>query len=168
MSVSDFGKRFSKGRATLYLAGGTPVSLYLQQVMEMRAERMDIMHTFGNERALFFGQKANLFRYSAIVMDFEGHRDRENLIAEYNEKLRASASASTTYDTYVTIQFNKSIRHGYLVDLLVTSSADRPDLATIQFTMWVPHHWDINTSGAEGGGASTSESNPTLRRAVSP
>lgn len=118
----------------------------LTSVSEQRAERSQIMETFGPSYIFFFGERPTVLNFSGTLINSADFNWKNEWWENYDRFLRGTQCV--TYGTKAYITYDDVIKQGYILSSSASQSADPEMLADFSFQLIVSQHMDLSPVGS--------------------
>lgn len=127
------------------LSHGGYSNFILQSVQEARAEKSQIVQTFGDNYIFFFGEDPRFLDCQAILVNTHDFNWRAEWWANYNAYMRGSKLAELGARLY--LFYDDIIVEGYLMNCAASETAMAPYSVQIQFRLFVTNYQNISFVG---------------------
>lgn len=117
----------------------------LQDVQEQRAEKQQIVETFGEDYIFFFGERPRFLRFAGVLMNTADFNWKSEWWENYENNLRGSKLVELNARLYV--YFDDVVVEGYILDSSTTWSAGTPYSVPFQFTLFVTNYAHLSRVG---------------------
>ena len=107
----------------------------LQQVVESRSEKMQMVETFGEDYVFFYGERPRVLQCSGVLVNTEDFNWRAEFWWNYDRYLRGSKLVESNSIAYLT--WEDVIVQGYLFNANAVDSAQNPHQIPFSFSMLV-------------------------------
>jgi hypothetical protein len=139
LPLFDAASRSANGR-------GTHNSNFLiQQVTEQRAEKMQVILTFGAPYFYFFGEQPRVISVSGVLLNTEDFNWRGEWWENYETYLRGSQCVRNK--TRVYLSWDDIVVEGYISSANAVEGADNRNLVQFQFQMYLTNYQNISRIG---------------------
>jgi hypothetical protein len=118
---------------------------FLESVQESRAEKMQVIDTFGRWVAMFFGSKPEFYVYTGTLLNTKNHNWKNEFQENYENYLRGTKAVE--YRATMVIQYDDVIVEGYMVNCQTTQQAVSEKGVPFSFTMLVLNRSPIDPRG---------------------
>jgi hypothetical protein len=109
-----------------------------QQVIDARAEKQQIVETFGEPYIFFYGEKPRIMQVQGLLMNTLDFNWKNEFWKNYETYLRGTKLVEL--DARIYFYFDDQIVEGYMLDAQASHSADFPYHVPFQFTLFVTAH----------------------------
>ncbi|MGA1353402.1 MAG: hypothetical protein ACO32I_01255 [Candidatus Limnocylindrus sp.] len=110
-------------------------SFIVQSVSESREEKQQMVPTFGDDYAYYFGQRPRMLTVSALLPHAENFQWQQEFWTNYDKLFRGTQLVSK--DARVYFHVDRQVFEGYILTANTSLSADNPHIIPLQFTMHV-------------------------------
>jgi hypothetical protein len=121
---------------------------FLEQVNEAREEKVQVIDTFGEWVAFFFGRKPEIYSYSGTLLNSKNHDWKNEFQDNYDNFLRGSQAVK--YRATMIIQYDDVMVEGYMLNCAISQSAQADKSVPFQFTLLVINRSSLNPTAAFG------------------
>lgn len=118
----------------------------MQSISETRAEKTQIVETFGQDYMFFFGERPRFVQVGAKLVNTPDFNWRSEWWHNYENTFRGSQLVNQGARVYLT--YESVILEGYLVASQTNQNAQNPRVVTMTFSMWVTGYRDISEIGS--------------------
>lgn len=108
---------------------------FLESVQEDREEKVQVIDTFGEWVAFFFGNKPEVHRYSGTLLNAANHNWKNEFQQNYDYFLRGSQAVKNK--AVVVLQYDDVIVEGYIINNSIQMSASQDKAVPFSFSMLV-------------------------------
>lgn len=105
----------------------------LQTVTESRQEKVQIVETFGDHFAFFYGQKPIVLGVRGILFNADNFNWKNEFLANYERFLRGTKCVENK--TRVFLGWDDVLAQGYLLNVSITYDKDMPNVVPFSFNM---------------------------------
>jgi len=109
-----------------------------QRVVDSRAEKQQIIETFGEPYIFFYGEKPRIMNVQGLLMNTADFNWKNEFWKNYENYLRGTKLVEL--DARVYFYFDDQIVEGYLLDASASHDASLPYQVPFQFTLFVTSH----------------------------
>jgi hypothetical protein len=109
-----------------------------QQVIDARAEKAQIVETFGQPYIFFYGAKPRILQVQGLLMNTLDFNWKNEFWKNYENILRGTKLVEL--DARIYFYFDDQIVEGYMLDASASHNADFPYHVPFQFTLFVTGH----------------------------
>jgi hypothetical protein len=131
-----------------YESGGTGIrnsNFLIQSIQEQRAEKQQIVLTFGEPYIFFFGEQPRVLSIEGVLLNTDDFHWRSEWWANYDRYLRGTQCVRTR--TRVCLSWDDIVVQGYILSSNSSESAQSPNFVTFQFQMFLTNYENISTIG---------------------
>lgn len=114
----------------------------LQAVQEQRAEKHQLVETFGDAYIFFFGENPRFLDCKALLINTHDFNWRAEWWHNYNTYLRGTRLAELGARVY--LFYDDIIVEGYLLTAQASESADQPYMVTLDFRLFVTNYSNLS------------------------
>jgi hypothetical protein len=108
---------------------------FLQQVQENRKEKVQIIDTFGEWIAFFFGSQPEVYNYSGTLLNAKNHNWKSEFQENYEHFLRGSQAVK--FRATMLLQYDDVVVEGYMLDCSTSLSANEDKAVPFSFNLLV-------------------------------
>jgi hypothetical protein len=119
---------------------------FLEQIGEAREEKVQVIDTFGEWVAFFFGRKPEVYNYSGTLLNAKNHDWKNEFQANYDQFLRGSQAVK--YRATMILQYDDVMVEGYMMNCAISQSAAADKSVPFQFTLLVINRSSLNPERA--------------------
>lgn len=109
-----------------------------QQVVDARAEKSQVVETFGDPYIFFYGEKPRIMQVQGLLMNTLDFNWKNEFWKNYENYLRGTKLVEL--DARIYFYFDDQIVEGYMLDASASHSAEMPYHVPFQFTLFVTAH----------------------------
>jgi hypothetical protein len=134
---------------------------FLQSVQESQAEKVQIVETFTDYYAFFYGKRPPIYNFAGTLLNDPNHKWTNDMMFFYENILRGSQTVALGAQAY--ISYDGRLVSGFLLNMNIQQDANLYKGATFSFSMLVINHTptyfsaDIATLIANAGAALASQ-----------
>lgn len=114
----------------------------LQNIQESRAEKSQIVETFGPTYIFFFGERPSVYNISGILLNSADFNWKAEFWENYDKYLRGTACVDNA--TRVYLSYDDIVLQGYILSANVDNDAEKPELCSFSFQIIISNY--INTT----------------------
>lgn len=114
----------------------------LQAVQENREEKVQVVDTFGEWVAFFFGRRPEVYAYSGILLNSKNHDWKNEFQMNYEYFLRGSKAVE--YRALMYLQYEDVLIEGYMMNCNITQTAQDPHAVGFNFNLLVTNRSPLN------------------------
>jgi hypothetical protein len=118
----------------------------LQRVDDQRAEKQQIIETFGDPFVYFFGERPRIVTFSGLLVSTEDFNWRSQFWKNYDESFRGTQLVQKNARAY--ISYDTIIIEGYPLAASAVDSADEPYTIPFSLQMFVTGYYDWSSIGS--------------------
>lgn len=107
----------------------------LQQVNESYNEKVQIVETFGDPVAFFYGERARIFQYSGTLFNTSNFSWKNEFLHAYDTYLRGTRARERGAKVFLV--YDSVMRGGYLLNASIQQMDSPMDTVVFAFSMWV-------------------------------
>jgi hypothetical protein len=115
---------------------------FLEQVNEAREEKVQVIDTFGEWVAFFFGRKPEVYSYSGTLLNAKNHDWKNEFQFNYDNYLRGSQAVK--HRATMVLQYDDVMVEGYMMNCVISQSAMADKSVPFQFTLLVINRSSMN------------------------
>src|SRR5690606_35753783 len=133
---------------------------FLESVQENREEKVQVIDTFGQWIAFFFGSRPEVYTYSGTLLNARNHDWKNEFQENYEHFLRGSKAVE--YSATILLQYDDVLVEGYMLNCSISLNGGMHNAVPFQFNMLVLNRSPLNPRGILGlraarSGASAAE-----------
>jgi hypothetical protein len=117
----------------------------IQNTVEQRAEKTQIVQTFGESYIFFYGEQPRTLVVQGVLLNSEDFNWRAEWWENYDQYLRGSACVRTK--TRVYLSWDDIVVEGYVLDAQAQETAENRNYVTFSFTMFLTNYSNISDIG---------------------
>lgn len=117
----------------------------LQSVQEGRAEKNQIVETFGDAYIFFFGENPRMVQVQGVLLNSADFQWRTEWWANYNTYLRGTKLAEMGARVY--LFYDDVVLEGYIMEAQAQEAADMPQQVRFSFRMFISNYSSVNQPG---------------------
>lgn len=118
----------------------------LQTIDDQRAEKQQIVETFGDDYVYFFGERPRVLQFSGVLMNTKDFNWKNEWWKNYNDLFRGTRLAEEGARLY--IYFDDIVAGGYVVSSSSQISANDPYKCPFSFQLFITDYVDLSTVGS--------------------
>lgn len=118
----------------------------LQAIDDQRAEKQQIVETFGEDYVYFFGERPRVLQFSGVLMNTKDFNWKNEWWKNYNDLFRGTRLAEEGARLY--IYFDDVVVGGYVMGSSSQISANDPYKCPFSFQLFVTDYVDLSTVGS--------------------
>jgi hypothetical protein len=126
----------------------------IQSFQEHRAEKQQIIQTFGEDYVYFFGEQPRFLSVSGVLINTKDFNWKSEFWTNYDEHLRGTKLVEQNARLY--FYFDDVVVEGYMVSAAATGEAQNPHLMPFQFQLFITNYAILSRVGAVVFGTSSS------------
>ena len=117
----------------------------LQSIVEQRAEKMQIVQTFGEPYVFFFGEQPRLVAAEGILLNTEDFNWRAEFWENYDKYLRGTKCVQNM--TRAILSWDDIVLEGYFVKADASESATNKNLVKVSFQILLTNYANVSQIG---------------------
>jgi len=121
---------------------------FLEQVSESREEKVQVIDTFGEWVAFFFGRKPEVYSYSGTLLNAKNHDWKNEFQDNYDNYLRGSQAVK--HRATMILQYDDVMVEGYMMNCSISQNAMADKSVPFQFTLLVINRSSMNPRATTG------------------
>jgi hypothetical protein len=125
----------------------------IQSVTEQRAEKNQIVLTFGEPYIFFFGEQPRIINITGVLLNTDDFNWRAEWWANYDQFLRGTQCVRMR--TRVYLSWDDIVTEGYIMQASAVESAENKNLVQFQFQMFLTNYQNISRIGSPFGNLGT-------------
>lgn len=118
----------------------------LASVDEQRAEKQQIVETFGEDYIFFFGERPRFLRFTGALINTADFNWKSEFMENYEQHLRGTRLVEQNARAY--IYFDDVVVEGYIVDSAVGWRTESPYMVNFNFTLFVSNYAHLSNVGS--------------------
>ena len=118
----------------------------LQGVVDSRAEKTQIIETFGETYAYFYGEKPRFLKFNGLLMNTEDFNWRAQFWHNYDTFFRGSKLVEKNARLY--LAYDTIVVEGYAIEAIAQDDSDDPYSVPFTVTMLLTNYHEYSTVGA--------------------
>lgn len=115
---------------------------FLESVQENREEKVQIIDTFGEWVAFFFGRRPEVYSYSGTLLNAKNHDWKNEFQENYEYFLRGSQAAKN--QATIMLQYDDVLVEGYMLNCSIAMRSENDKAVPFQFNMLVMNRSPIS------------------------
>lgn len=115
---------------------------FLEGVQESREEKFQVVDTFGEWVAFFFGRKPEVYTYTGTLLNAKNHNWKNEFQQNYDEFLRGSQAVKNRATVF--LQYDDVLVEGYILNATTQMSGDMNNSVPFSFSVLVISRSAIN------------------------
>ena len=119
----------------------------IQNLIEARQEKSQIMETFGEAYVFFFGEKPRLLQVQGLLMNTLDFNWRTEFWYNYENVLRGTKLVEQ--DARIYLYWDDLVVEGYMMDAQAQDNSEMPYHIPFSFNLFVTNHTYLSTIGSE-------------------
>ena len=131
----------------------------VQSVSESKAEKQQIVQTFGDDYVYFYGQQPTMLQVQAILPESEEFMYAQEFWLNYGSGLRGTQLVLNNARMYLTVA--GQVFEGYLTTASTAKRADSPRVVNLNFSIYVTQSYYLKALESAAGYRSASEGTET-------
>lgn len=125
---------------------GVLSNFLLQSVQEQRAEKQQIVETFGEDYIFFFGERPRFIRFSGLLLNTADFNWKSEFWENYDRNLRGTRLVELNARLY--IYYDDVVVEGYIIDAGTNLETGKPYAVDFQFTLFVTNYAHLSNVGS--------------------
>lgn len=125
---------------------GMTANFILQQIQELRAEKHQIVETFGSDFIFFFGDRPQFLQIQGILLNSADFDWKNEFWKNYDEYLRGTKLVENNARLY--LYFDDVVVEGYMIQAASTYTSDSPYHLPFSFQLFVTNYAILSTAGS--------------------
>lgn len=121
---------------------------FLESVQENREEKVQVIDTFGEWIAFFFGKKPEVYSYSGTLLNVKNHDWKNEFQQNYDLFLRGSQAVK--YRATMMLQYDDVIVEGYMLNASIQMTAIADNSVPFSFNLLVINRSAVNARSMLG------------------
>jgi hypothetical protein len=117
----------------------------IQSIQEQRAEKQQIVLTFGEPYIFFFGEQPRILNIEGVLLNTEDFNWRAEWWANYDLYLRGTQCVRSR--TRVYLSWDDIVVQGYIISSNSSESSQNQNFVTFQFQMFLTNYENISALG---------------------
>lgn len=118
----------------------------LQNVVEQRSEKTQVVQTFGEPFIFFFGEHPRIIQGSGVLLNSEDFNWRAEFWQNYDTHLRGTKCVQNK--TRVTLSWDDIVIEGYFIMAQATENAQQPNFVNFNFQIFLTNYANVSRIGA--------------------
>lgn len=118
----------------------------IQSVQDQRAEKSQIVETFGEDYIYFFGERPRTLNVTGILLNTADFNWKNEFWANYDTRLRGTKLVEQNARLY--FYFDDVVVEGFIMGAASTYSSDNPHMMPVQFQIFVCTYIELSTVGS--------------------
>ncbi len=115
---------------------------FLESVQENREEKVQVIDTFGQWIAFFFGSKPEVYSYSGTLLNAKNHDWKNEFQENYDHFLRGSQAVKN--QATILLQYDDVLVEGYMLNCSIAMQGASDKATPFQFNMLVMNRSPLN------------------------
>lgn len=121
---------------------------FLEQVQENREEKVQVIDTFGEWIAFFFGRKPEVYNYAGTLLNAQNHNWKNEFQENYEHFLRGSQAAKNR--ATVVLQYDDVLVEGYMLNCSISMNSVNDKSVPFTFNLLVANRSPMDPRGILG------------------
>lgn len=117
----------------------------IQSVQEQRAEKQQVIMTFGAPYIFFFGEQPRMIAVSGVLLNTEDFNWRAEWWENYEQHLRGTQCVRTRSRVY--LSWDDIVVEGYIIQATASEDSSTQNLVQFQFQMFLTNYQNISHIG---------------------
>lgn len=136
----------------------------IQSLREQRAEKQQIIETFGEDYVYFFGERPRFLDVTGVLINTADFNWKSEFWANYDQYLRGTKLVERNARVY--FYFDDIVVEGYFLGASTSADSGMPHLLPLQFQMFITNYAILSNVGSVLFGSSDTGS--SVRTALEP
>lgn len=115
---------------------------FLEQVQESREEKVQVIDTFGEWVAFFFGRRPEVYTYSGTLLNSKNHDWKNEFQENYDNFLRGSQAVKN--HATMLLQYDDVVVEGYMMNCSISQAAVADNAVPFSFSLLVLNRSPLN------------------------
>jgi hypothetical protein len=115
---------------------------FLEQVQESREEKVQIIDTFGQWIAFFFGHRPEVYNYAGTLLNARNHDWTNEFQENYEHFLRGTQAVKNR--ATIILQYDDVMVEGYMLNCVIQRSSNTDKAVPFSFNMLVANRSPLN------------------------
>lgn len=115
---------------------------FLESVQENREEKVQVIDTFGEWVAFFFGRRPEVYNFSGTLLNAKNHDWKNEFQENYDHFLRGSQAVKN--QATIMLQYDDVLVEGYMLNCSIAMRGENDQAVPFQFNMLVMNRSPIN------------------------
>lgn len=120
-------------------------SFLLQNVEEVDAEKIQVVETFGEPIAFFYGRRPRFYHFTGVLLNTKDYLWRDSWKTAYENFLRGTKCVETRARAYLSYDF--TIKEGFITNMAMSQTQNPINMVSLSFQMYVTR--EVNVQGRE-------------------
>lgn len=121
-------------------------NFFIQSVQEERAEKQQILETFGEPFIFLFGERARMVTFSGILLNTFDFNWEGEWWHNYDQYLRGTKCVEN--DARIFLSFEETLVTGYIIGSSANKNAQERNWVNFQFTMFITGYTNFSNLGS--------------------
>ena len=121
---------------------------FLEQIQENREEKVQVIDTFGEWIAFFFGRKPEVYSYSGTLLNTNNHDWKNEFQQNYDDFLRGTQADKIRATVF--LQYDNGLVEGYVLNTSIQQTAVADNSVPFSFNLLVINRSAVNRRGILG------------------
>ena len=121
---------------------------FLEQVQENREEKVQVIDTFGEWIAFFFGKKPEVYNYAGTLLNAQNHNWKNEFQENYDQFLRGTQAVKNRATVF--LQYDDVMVEGYMLNASINMTGQADKSVPFQFNMLVINRGPLDPRGILG------------------
>jgi hypothetical protein len=117
----------------------------VQQISESRAEKQQIIETFGEDYVYFFGEQPRFLDVRGCLINTADFNWKSEFWANYEQNLRGTRLVEQNARVY--FYFDDVVVEGYILSANTTATSDNPHMLPFSFQIFISNYAILSTVG---------------------
>jgi hypothetical protein len=131
-------------------AGGVATATHnfiTQSITHSQQEKVQIVETFGDSYAFFYGSKPSVLQVQGILINTPDFNWKNEWLQNYERYLRGTKCVETRSRVY--LGFDDVLINGYILNTSIAYASDNPAITPFNFAMLITGYRDLSEGGAD-------------------
>lgn len=115
---------------------------FLEQVQENREEKVQVIDTFGEWIAFFFGRRPEVYTYAGTLLNAKNHDWKNEFQENYEHFLRGSQAVKNR--ATMILQYDDVVVEGYMMNCAISQDATNSNSVGFRFNLLVINRSPVN------------------------
>lgn len=108
---------------------------FLETAQESREEKVQVIDTFGEWMAFFFGKRPEVYTYAGTLLNAKNHNWKSEFLENYDYFLRGTQAVKNRATVF--LQYDDVVVEGYIMNCSIGQSSDMDNGVSFQFNLLV-------------------------------
>jgi hypothetical protein len=139
-SSKNFDPSTKIGRSEAY------ANFIIQSLQEQRAEKQQIIETFGEDYCYFFGERPRFLDVRGVLINTQDFQWKSEFWANYDQHLRGTKLVEQNARMY--FYFDDIVVEGYLIGASTSEDSQQPHLMPFNFQIFITNYAILSSVGS--------------------